>query len=105
MSERSRLLKWEAQSSSEAGPARRPAAANNGWPHKGLSSLWDGGEAFERVGLERVGFPREAVPLAVLVSDYLHRNDDAVAAKLVGGSDTVVEFSIGSNGELDGPRQ
>src|SRR2546423_15541081 len=47
-------------------------------------------EARERVAVERFGLPGRLVPRPVLVSDYLHGHDEAVAAELVGCGDAVV---------------
>src|SRR2546423_15713109 len=42
-------------------------------------------EARERVAVERFVLPGRLVPRPVLISDYLHRHDEAVAAEFVGG--------------------
>lgn len=64
-----------------------------------------GCEAGERVAVEGVGLPGGVVPSAVLVADYLHGHDDAIAAQLVGGGDAVFEFAVGAHGEFYGARQ
>src|ERR1051326_5123469 len=67
--------------------------------------LLRGGEAVERVAVERVGLPGRLVPLAVLVSDDRDGHDDAVAAQMVGRGDAVVELPFGADRELDGARE
>src|SRR6266850_1965671 len=61
-------------------------------------------EAREWIAIERFGLPCGLVPRSVLIADDLHRQDDAIAAQLVGGGDAVIKFSIGANFKLNRPR-
>src|SRR5215210_6873789 len=63
------------------------------------------GEPSKRISIKRLCLPGVSVPLAVLVSDYLHREDDAVAAELIRSSNAIVEFSTGSHSKLYRYRQ
>src|ERR1700676_3502283 len=57
-------------------------------------------KACKWVTVKRVALPCCAIPLPVLISDYLYRHDPAVAAKLVGCGNAVVELPVGTGREL-----
>src|SRR5438552_1485035 len=59
-------------------------------------------EAGQRISVERVRLPGHSVPWAIRVSDYLHRHDDAIGAKLVSSGNAIVnKFPLSIDGEFE----
>src|SRR6266850_25698 len=71
-----------------------------------LKSLRRQREARKRIPIKSIGLPCRLVPLAVRISHYLHRHDDAIVTELVTVRDAVIDnFPFRIDREFDRPHQ